>query len=242
MFISLAQQGSKMPEQGTQEWLDSRKGLMTGSKPANIMFEVKDAMSWDHMWSVWFAGKPDKPFSEEAKRRMAWGSDHEDEAAAQLAREVNGIFFETPLIKHKMYPWIAASPDGLMMHLNDDNTLRELVNVEIKCPLMEYVDQPQKLAQKMAAKKSPPYYYMPQIHFEMCMSGVRKTYFFMWTPVRSHLWVIHFDDDYWRQTVDVLLAFKERIIAWPALEQMILAWKRTSQAFARKHEVFKVIN
>ena len=65
------------------------------------MFEVKDAMSWDHMWSVWFAGKPDKPFSEEAKKRMAWGSDHEDEAAMVLARAVDGIFFETPLIKHK---------------------------------------------------------------------------------------------------------------------------------------------
>ena len=73
------------------------------------------------------------------------------------------------------------------------------------------------------------------------MSGVRKTYFFMWTPVRSHLWVIGFDDDYWRLTVDVLLAFKERVIAWPALEEMIKKWKRVSQAFARKHEVYKVL-
>ena len=65
------------------------------------MFEVKDPESWDHMWSVWFAGKKPKPFDEEAKKRMAWGSDHEDEAAMVLARAVDGIFFEPPLIKHK---------------------------------------------------------------------------------------------------------------------------------------------
>ena len=40
-MISLAQMGSKAPQQGSEGWHQQRKGRITGSKPAGLFFELK---------------------------------------------------------------------------------------------------------------------------------------------------------------------------------------------------------
>ena len=78
-FHSIAAQGLSVPEQGSQEWLDGRKGRITGSKPGDLFFNFKQESDWDEILEKWFSDKEEK-FDKLAKDRMAWGSKHEDTA------------------------------------------------------------------------------------------------------------------------------------------------------------------
>jgi hypothetical protein len=249
-MISLAMQGSKAPEQGSDEWHALRRKRMTGSKPANIMFEVKSKEDWDRVHEEFFGNRKPPPFSEEALARMDYGSKTEDIAAMCLLRNMPGsLFFECPLIPHPKYNWIAASPDGFLVQYETDdvgNILPELkvkkrYNIEIKCPMFELLGNPVEMDKKMSKKKAPPYYYMPQIHFEMVMNKVDTTLFVMYTPVRTHVWYIKFSNAYWRQTVDVLKCFKDRCCTWPYMKWKVNKWVRSSQRFAQKQKIWKVI-
>ena len=115
-MISLAMQGSKAPEQGSEAWHALRRKRMTGSKPANIMFDVKSKEDWERVHAEFFGDKKPPPFTEEAIARMDYGSKTEDIAAMCLLRNMPGsLFFECPLIPHPVYNWIAASPDGFLV-------------------------------------------------------------------------------------------------------------------------------
>ena len=243
-------QGSSAPEQGTEAWHALRKKRMTGSKPANIMFEVKSREDWNRVHEEFFGDKKPPPFSEEALARMDYGSRTEDVAAMCLLRNLPGsLFFECPLIPHPKFNWMAASPDGFMVQYSTDDKgnirpelkVEKRYNVEIKCPLFELLEHPAEMKKKMAKKKAPPYYYMPQIHFEMVMNRVRTTLFCMYTPVRTHVWRIEFSDEYWHMTVDILKAFKDRCCTWTYLQDKIKRWVRVSQKFAAKNKIWKII-
>ena len=97
------------------------------------------------------------------------------------------------------------------------------------------------MAKKMAKKKHPPYYYMAQIHFEMCMSNVTDTLFVMYSPVRTHVWKMKADFEYWRQTVDVLKSFKDKCCSYESLAAKVKNWVTASRRYAQKHKIWKVI-
>lgn len=249
-MISLEMMGSKAPPQGSAEWFALRRKRMTGSKPASIMFEVKDLQSWTRVHNEMFGdGKPE-PFSEEAIARMQYGSDTEDVAAMLIQQHMKGsLFFECPLVPHPCLNWIAASPDGYMVVFDTDENgqirpelkVNMRYNIEIKCPLYEFLDDPIEMKKRMKKKKHPPYYYMPQIMFEMTMSRVRTTLFIMYSPPLTHVWRIQYSLLLWKQTLDVLKSFKDRTCTWPNMEKKIKDWVNECRRFAQKHKVWKVI-
>lgn len=139
-MLSLGQQGSSAPVQGSDAWLKLREKRMTGSKPSSIMFDLKSAEDWDRLWNEMFGDAKPKPFSDEARARMDYGSRTEDTAAALIQKVVPGsIFFECPLIPHSVYNWIACSPDGYLVQFEHDSngvplpsfTVKKRYNIEM---------------------------------------------------------------------------------------------------------------
>lgn len=253
-FITLSQQGGNAgPEQGTPEWFNNRKNKMTGSKPSSIMFDCVDQESYDRLWGQYFGGEPAPEFDETQQAAVDWGSNMEDVACLEFIRQMPGTFvFETSLIDHPIYKWMAASPDGYIVRFKTDDNKQlikplqvlERAAFEIKCPGSRYRDsegnvQPDVMMKSLEKKANPPYYYMAQVHFEMVMLGVSTTYFYMWTPWYSKMWKIDFDHDYWVQTVGVLKAFYEKEIPFKCLFSKIKNWKATSQVISRKYKTLQ---
>lgn len=256
-FITLAQQGNHIgPEQGTPEWFKNRENKMTGSKPSSIMFDCVDQESYNRLWGQYFGGEEKPEFDETQQAAVDWGSNREDDACNEFIRLMPGTFvFETSLIDHPKYKWMAASPDGYIVRVKTDenNQIKKPFEVieraafEIKCPGSRYRDSegnvnPYEMMKSLEKKTNPPYYYMAQVHFEMVMLGVPVTYFYMWTPWYSKVWKIHFDNDYWAQTVSVLKAFYEKEIPIRYLLSKIQNWKATSQAISRKYKSFNTFH
>ena len=90
-IYSLSDQGLSMPEQGTQEWLDGRKGRITGSKPGNLFFNFKQESDWDEILEKWF-GDAVENFDAVARKRMAWGSKHEDTAVQVIVDNIPTMY------------------------------------------------------------------------------------------------------------------------------------------------------
>ena len=249
-MLSLAQQGSKAAEQGSPAWHALRRRKITGSKPSSLFFEFSDNNSWETLHDQWLGECLPETFDEESRARMAWGSEKEDVAACVLQRAVrNSIFFELPLIPHSTYNFLAASPDGLLLTFHSDEhnnidlkkPILKAYNVEIKCPLYQYRNDRSALIKHMRKKKSPQYYYMYQIHSEMCMSGVNTTYFVMWTPAVTKIWIAKFNPEYWRKSVFMLKCFKDRCCTWAAMKGLVDSWKRDSMKEATRAVLWKEI-
>lgn len=249
-MISLAQQGSSAPEQGSDAWHLLRKKRMTGSKPAGLMFEMKSAEDWDRLHSEIFGNAKPPPFSEEAIARMNYGSETEDVAAELLQKNMPGsLLFECPLVAHPCLNWVAASPDGYLIEFEHENgnilpelKVKKRWNVEIKCPLYELLSKPVEMKKKFIKKfKHIPYYYACQIHFEMVMSKCASTLFVVYSPVRTHIWKLEFDEAYWRQSLDVLKTFKDRCSTYENLAAKVKDWVSESRRYAQRYKVWKVI-
>lgn len=249
MFVTLKQQNTDAVEQGSDAWFKKRKHKMTGSKPSSIMFECKDEASYFKMWDKVFGEAPPEKFDERQQAAVDWGSNMEDPACEQFYKTMPGtIVYETSIIDHPTYDWIAASPDGYIVRIetNEDGSAKRPFDVieraafEIKCPGSHLRDNegkpmPLAMAKNLMKKKNPPYYYITQVHFEMIALGTPITYFYMWTPWYSKVWKIHFDHSYWEETMAVLSAFRHKEVPWNILESKINAWKNTSQAIARQY-------
>ena len=118
-IYSLRDQGLEdAPEQGTEAWLAGRVGRITGSKPGDLYFNFKQESDWDEILQKWFGDKKEE-FDAVARKRMAWGSKHEDTAVNVIVDNIpNSHFFECPMIPiDDVY---AASPDGSIIVLNKD--------------------------------------------------------------------------------------------------------------------------
>ena len=249
-FVPLSLQTNvDAPEQGTEKWFELRKGRMTGSKPSTIMFDCTDEQSYNRLWAQYFGGVKAPDFDESQQAAVDWGSNNEDNACAEFIKQMqDAIVFETSLIPHPVYDWMAASPDGYIVRLERENgefvkphKVIERAAFEIKCPGSRFRDHegnvmPHAMMKDLMKKNNPPYYYLAQCHFEMVMLKTKTTYFYMWTPWYSKLWKIDFDPDYWIQTVQVLKAFTEKKIPFKYLHEKIKAWKATSQSISRKYK------
>jgi len=234
-FHSIADQGLHMPEQGTQEWLDGRKGRITGSKPSSLFFDFKQESDWDEILERWFGDKKEN-FDQLSLDRMAWGSKHEDSAAAVILDHFpNGHFFECPQINiNDIY---AVSPDGGLLLLNEDGSVADHYNVEIKCP-GSYTQSGQKQTNEQMREylqkkwDVPAYYYMTQIHQEMVGQNASKTLFVVWTPLATRMWTVHFDQQYWNLCLECFENFRLKNVPFDVMYAKVDKLKRRSRGIA----------
>ena len=234
-FHSISEQGLSMPEQGSQEWLDGRKGRITGSKPGDLFFNFKQESDWNEILEKWFTDK-DENFDKLARDRMAWGTKHEDTAAGVVLDYFpNGHFFECAQINiDDVY---AVSPDGALILLNEDGSHADHFNVEIKCPGRFGKDgkeqTPEQMCEMLRKKWDvPAFYYMTQIHQEMAGQNAKKTLFVTWTPAETRMWVVHFDQDYWNLCLEVFENFRLKNVPFDVMYAKVDKLKRRSRGIA----------
>jgi hypothetical protein len=250
-IYSLSDQGLSMPEQGTQEWLDGRKGRITGSKPGDLYFNFKQESDWDDILEKWFGDRVAN-FDDVAKSRMAWGSKHEDTAVKVIVDNIQGAhFYECPQIPiDDVY---ASSPDGAIVVLKDNTdervskeTLRPEdvawhANVEIKCPGGGIGKTPEEMRDMLKKKwKTPASYYMIQIHMEMKAQKASQTLFVVWTPLLTRMWKIPFDDSFWALCLEVLDNFRLKNIPFEVMLSKVNTLKRRCFGVAN-HPIWKEV-
>lgn len=155
-----------MADQGTQEWLEMRRGKLTASRMADAMAGKETAARKNYIAQLVaerLTGQIAPSFCNDA---MAWGTEHEPIARAEYeiltGRDVNLIDF----VDHPELEWCGASPDGLLL---DDGL------IEIKCPnTATHIDY--LLGQK------PPAKYVPQMALQLLCTGRKWCDFVSFDP------------------------------------------------------------
>lgn len=105
--------------QRSEEWFAARKGRITASLAAGCL-GLDPYCSPRKAWKQITTGGAGAP-----NRAMLWGVINEGTCRAAYEEETGNLAFETGFWVHPEYPWLGASPDGLVL----PNGL-----LECKCP------------------------------------------------------------------------------------------------------------
>lgn len=199
-------------EQRTPEWFAARKGKITGSRvgailghnPHSTREDVMREMVRDH-----FGAK--REF--EGNDATRWGEEHEPYAKAWYEKHTGRTVDTTGFVVHEQYPFLAASPDGLVgMH----------EGVEFKCPF--YARKPYSV---FSSKKR---HYYDQCQLVMAVCGLKAMDFVVW--LNDNLATVErvdIDPDWIVSSMPALREFideYESIIKDPARAKPYLATKK----------------
>ena len=185
--------------QRSSEWFKNRESvLITGSKLSGMLFldTAQELVQWRE--ELLGLRPRQQTFDALALSRINFGRIHEQRATLATVKVLknNGhhiSIFEAGFCRHPTQQ-TGSSPDGVVLW--PDATTRPegssaIMNFELKCSC------------KPEAHKSVPYYYIPQLFFEMrhlsAASGrqVRETVFSSWS-IRNHkVWLVHYSDALW---------------------------------------------
>lgn len=108
--------------QGSPEWHDSRAGMATASRFADIMAGkgAREAYLWELV-----AERMSGPLRDAGGMAKTWGTDAEDLARRKYAERTGNFVHQVGLALHDRIKWVGASSDGLV---GLDGC------IEIKCP------------------------------------------------------------------------------------------------------------
>jgi putative phage-type endonuclease len=169
-----------MIEQGTQEWLELRKGKVTASRVADILAKTKTGVSASRAnYLMELAIQRVTGFIEESytNAAMQWGKDNEGTARALYEAKADVFVDQVPFIDHPTVEGFGCSPDGLV----GTEGL-----VEIKCPNStthwEYFK-----------KNVPPQKYVIQMQAQMACTNTQWCDFVSYDPrmpERSQLLIV----------------------------------------------------
>lgn len=169
-----------MAEQGTQEWMELRRGKLTASRMSDAMAGKETASRKGYIAQLVaerLTGNIAPSFCNDA---MNWGTEHEPIARAEYeiltGHDVNLIDF----VNHPELEWCGASPDGLILDLG---------LIEIKCPnTATHIDY--LLGQK------PPTKYVPQMALQLICTGRKWVDFVSFDPrmpAKHRLFVVRYE-------------------------------------------------
>ena len=169
-----------MIEQGTQEWLELRKGKVTASRVADILAKTKTGVSASRANYLMelaiqrVTGVIEESYTNAA---MQWGKDNEGTARALYEAKADVFVDQVPFIDHPTVEGFGCSPDGLV---GTDGL------VEIKCPNStthwEYFK-----------KNVPPQKYVIQMQAQMACTNTQWCDFVSYDPrmpERSQLLIV----------------------------------------------------
>lgn len=142
-------------EQRSQEWLDLRENMITAS-------DVASALGENHYES------PDA-FIKKKVLRTQWSGNAATAHGTLLEPIARQIYderfgkksYEVGIVRHREYPWLGGSPDGL----TDDGLL-----IEIKCPLTRKIEP------------KVPKHYWPQIQLLLEVTDLEECDFIQYKP------------------------------------------------------------
>ncbi|CAG9770188.1 unnamed protein product [Ceutorhynchus assimilis] len=138
-----------------------------------------------------------------------YGQDNEPNAIKDFEQMTGKIVKKSGLIIHKDHPFLAASPDGLIV--------KENALVEVKCPYKAQNSTIEEAVNKgeityvtyedgkLTLKRQHEYYY--QVQGQLHVTGKTHCYFVVWTPKGLAFEMIQSDDDCWDRMFDKLEKF-----------------------------------
>jgi putative phage-type endonuclease len=142
-------------EQRSQEWLDLREQMITASDVASAIGESKyesiDEFVKKKVLGTKWAGNA----------ATAHGTALEPTVRELYDKRTGRKSHEIGLVRHRDYPWLGASPDGV----TEDGLL-----IEIKCPLSRKI------------KNEVPPYYLPQVQLQLEVTDLEECDFIQYKP------------------------------------------------------------
>lgn len=155
----------------SERWRQARRGRLTASLRAETVYK-RNPKSWNLMADKIDAElAPDYHWSEVANvAALNWGRDHEPQARANITLEHGRDVRDPGLIFHRQHPFIAATPDGLVI----EN--RKRISIQIKCPY----DTKFHLNVLYGKMFDPTYFY--QVQWEAWVSRADEIEFYSYDP------------------------------------------------------------
>lgn len=159
-------------EQGSEQWLQIRKGRATASEAKSILTPTGKLSSSriKYMRKLARECACDDPLEWFGNKHTEWGSDHEAEAR-ELFEDTTGLMVHTVGFCTREDGVIGFSPDGLIMD-SDGNWGQGL---EIKCPA------PDKHVEYLMEGELPAEYKL-QVHWSLAASGLPVWWFMSYFP------------------------------------------------------------
>lgn len=122
--------------QRTEEWFKQRIGHLTASMAKDVIRYQKGGITLQtdakitnvkyRILAEQLTGQATEDhFTADARRRMQWGTEHEEYAVNAYEIKTGSIVLMSGFVKHPSIAYLGASPDGLV---NNDGL------IEIKCP------------------------------------------------------------------------------------------------------------
>ena len=143
--------------QGTDAWLLSRLGKVTGSRVADAVKRTKTGWSTERdkymseliLERVYLAARPNQlPAGRFRNAAMKWGTDTEPQARAAYAFLADVDVVQVGFVPHPRIAMAGCSPDGLvgadgMVQIKCPNPLTHMATLRSGAPAPEYVTQVQ---------------------------------------------------------------------------------------------------
>ena len=201
--------------QRTPAWFARRKAKVSGSRLSQLLF-CKTEEEVNTYRRILQGLEKAEPLDAEALRRCQWGTIHEADCIHTLLENCPDMeVFEVGFELHRTQAWMGSSPDGIVRWPSRTPLLGVL---ECKCCT--------KL--NKAGKTQPysqvPYYYLPQVYWEMRCTGLSYAVFVCWGELETIAWHIPFDRSMW-------LAIYELVTSFMAGDLPYSSWTREVRQF-----------
>jgi putative phage-type endonuclease len=171
-------------DQGTDEWLNARKGKLTASQADGILTPTGKLSSASKKLMRKLARECliDDPMAFAGNTATQWGHEHESLARDEFTERTGYAVDTVGMLASTLHPCLACSPDGLFMI---DGVIHGL---EIKCPSVDtHVDY--------VMEGILPAKYAPQVHFSMAITGIKTWYFMSYYPgLKPLILPVHWSD------------------------------------------------
>ena len=194
-------------EQRSDEWLELREHMITASDVASAIgesrYESPDAFVKKKVLRTKWAGNA---ATAHGTLLEPFVRDLYDQRTGRKSHEIG-------LVRHRVYPWLGASPDGV----TEDGIL-----VEIKCPL----------TRKIEAKV--PKHYLPQVQLQLEITDLEECDFIQYRPGNTES-VPPLPEEF-----VVVRVKRDRVWFEKNLAAMKVAWDRVVKG--REHGLCELIN
>lgn len=179
------------------QWLEDRKGKITGSVMGGIL-GCSPYMDPDSVMRSMVRAHFGAPSEWVDNPATDWGKEHEDEALAAFEEEYNLFVESVGFVTHEGVPHYGASPDGFV----GDSSL-----VEVKCPYGIRHDNPPVFK---TLEEVP--HYVAQMQWQMFVTGRDMTYFWQWTPHGADRQLLNFSQEYIDSIMPTVEAFYQNYL------------------------------
>ena len=163
-------------------WIDERKNRVSASTARKIAFARSESKAVEYFGGSAFDGD-----------NLRYGRETEPEAKAEYAADHDTIVHEPGLVICRHFPWLAASPDGIVVTPEG-----ELIVLEVKCPVagQSKIIKPGNLSflKNNQLKKGDAYYSQVQIQLMAC--DAKMCHFYIYGKKNQILIPIPRDDDF----------------------------------------------